>query len=118
MTLRIAGLVSGTLVLAAAYYACARLGLQLQFETTQASPIWPPSGLAFAALLVFGPRLAAGVFLGAFLANLTEFTHKASPLADALAASAAIGAGNMLEALVGTALVRRFTAPPDIGDSV
>ncbi len=116
--MRIAGLIPGTLLLAAAYFGCARLGLHLQFETTQASPIWPPSGLAFAAVLLFGPRVAAGIFLGALLANLAEFVAKASPLFDAVAASTAIGAGNMLEAIVGAALVRRFAPDAHIGDSV
>jgi len=109
-------------VLAAIYYGAARLGLQLQFEATQATAIWPPSGIALAAILLFGPRLCAGVFLGAFLANLMDFYVKsktALPLGvDGLvsyfaahpgqvAASAAIGIGNMLEALIGVWIIRR-----------
>jgi signal transduction histidine kinase len=111
---------------AAAYYAAARVGLQLQFQATQATPVWPPSGIAFAALLLLGPRLAAGVFFGAFLANLADFYGKsgAPPPAgllahfaahpDEIAVSALIGLGNMLEALAGTHLLRRFGAGADI----
>src|SRR5579872_760532 len=123
--------VAGTLLLAVAYYVAARLGLQLQFEGTQATPVWPPSGLAFAALLLFGPGLAGGVFLGALLANLVDFFVKAGgpPGAheflrhiaehpDHLLASATIGLGNMLEAAVGSALVRRTVALPDISDTI
>src|SRR5207244_2043788 len=68
----------GSLALAAAYYGAARLGLQLQFEATQATPVWPPSGLGFAALLLFGPSLSAGVLIGACLANLVDFHLKAT----------------------------------------
>ncbi len=59
-----------------AYYLCARLGLQLQFADTQASPVWPPSGLALGALLVWGYRASYGVFLGALLANAVDFYLK------------------------------------------
>ena len=117
-----------SLALAAAYYAAARLGLQLQFEATQATPVWPPSGLAFAALLLFGPRLSAGVFLGAFLANLVDFQVKASEATGLLdhavqhpehvIASAAIGLGNTFEALLGSWLIRRLVAVPDVSHTI
>ena len=111
------------LLLAVIYYAAARLGLQLQFEATQATPIWPASGIALAALILLGPRLAPGVFLGAFAANLADFFLKSGATAaidsggvlqhflshpTEIAMSAAIGVGNMLEALSGAYLVRRF----------
>jgi PAS domain S-box-containing protein len=111
------------LLLAAVYYAAARLGLQLQFEATQATPIWPPSGIALAALVLLGPQLAPGVFLGAFAANLADFLVKSGAVTSIdgggifrhfsehpgeIAISAAIGLGNMLEALSGAYLVRRF----------
>ena len=111
---------------AAAYYAAARLGLQLQFQATQATPVWPPSGIAVAALLLFGPRLAGGVFLGAFLANLVDFYVKSGAAApvgllahaaahpDEIVVSALIGLGNMLEALAGAQLVCRFGGGADL----
>ncbi|MBI3512638.1 MAG: MASE1 domain-containing protein [Proteobacteria bacterium] len=110
----------GSLTLAAAYYGAARLGLQLQFEATQATPVWPPSGLAFAALLLFGPRLSTGVFLGAFLANLVDFHVKADGVGGLLGhavqhpehviASVTIGLGNTLEPLLGSVVIRRLAA--------
>src|SRR5258708_5658953 len=120
------GSVAETLVLAAAYYACARLGLQFQFEATQATPVWPPSGLGFAVLLLAGPRLAGGVFLGAVLANLTDFYVKTTSASDVglltylathpdhVAAATVIGVGNMIEAIAGSWLVRRLAAQRDI----
>ncbi|MGH7126599.1 MAG: MASE1 domain-containing protein, partial [Stellaceae bacterium] len=123
----------GILLLAAVYYAAARLGLHLQFEATQATPIWPPSGIALAALLVFGRRLGAGVFFGAFLANLVDFLVKAktsTPLGAGdlvpyfaghigqVGASAAIGVGNMLEAVVGARLIHRKIGNAELSDEV
>ncbi|UUZ54904.1 MASE1 domain-containing protein [Massilia sp. H-1] len=61
------------LLLALAYYAAARLGLMLAFADTNASPVWPPSGIAFGALLIGGLRLWPGVFIGAMAANLVVF---------------------------------------------
>jgi PAS domain S-box-containing protein len=110
-------------VVAAAYYLAARLGLRVEFQETQASAIWLPSGLALAAVLLFGPRALAGVFVGAFLANLADLYFKASPGAATTAvnlaayvganpgeviAAALVGIGNTLEAWAASAIVRRY----------
>src|SRR2546428_13146105 len=61
------------LVVAILYYAAARLGLLLAFEKTNASPAWPPAGIAFAAWLLRGHRVWPGIMLGAFPANGVVF---------------------------------------------
>lgn len=103
-------------LLALLYYGCARLGLALQFEQTQASPVWPPSGLAISAMLLLGARAAPGVFVGAAAANLADFYVKstANSLMGYLFAhpeaglmSLFIGAGNAGEAVVVALLVVR-----------
>jgi len=38
--------------LALAYYVLARIGLQFQLAGSHATPVWPPSGLALAAILL------------------------------------------------------------------
>jgi integral membrane sensor domain MASE1/anti-sigma regulatory factor (Ser/Thr protein kinase) len=88
------------IVLAAAYFVAAKLGLRLAFVNASATAVWPPTGIALAALLLFGPRVWPGVLLGAFLANVTT--------AGNIATSAAIAAGNTLEGLIATYLVNRF----------
>lgn len=115
--------VAVTLGLALAYYALARLGLQFQFAGSQASPVWPPSGLALAAVLLWGYRATPGIYLGALCANITDFYIKAGGselvgpsglLADLIARpehfwiSAVIGIGNTIEALFAAGLVRKF----------
>ena len=62
------------LALAAVYLVTARLGLLLALPPEKkATAVWPPSGIALAALLLFGQRFWPGVWLGAFLANLWDF---------------------------------------------
>src|SRR5262249_36805676 len=65
-----------------------------------ATAVWPPTGIALAALLVFGYRLWPGVFLGAFFVNVTT--------AGGIATSLGIASGNTIEALVGAWLVNRL----------
>jgi signal transduction histidine kinase len=63
--------------------------------------VWAPSGIALAALFIFGFRMAAGVALGAFLANAWTGVS--------LWVAAGIAAGNTLEAVAGALLLTRFT---------
>jgi diguanylate cyclase (GGDEF)-like protein/PAS domain S-box-containing protein len=86
--------------LAALYFAAARLGLTLALTAEQVTLVWPPTGLALAALLVLGSEAWPSLFVGAFLANAT--VH------EPLLVAASIAAGNTLEAIVAAALLRRF----------
>ncbi|MBI4226751.1 MAG: MASE1 domain-containing protein [Candidatus Omnitrophica bacterium] len=96
-------------LVAVVYYATARLGLLLAFQHTNASPVWPPSGLALAAMLAWGPGIWPGIFLGALLANVAEFmTVAAAPPWLLFLVSIVIGIGNTLEALVGRWLLARW----------
>ena len=88
------------LVLAACYFCAGKLGLSWAYVHASASAIWPASGLALAALLLWGSRLWPGIFLGAFLVNITT--------EGSLATTLGIAAGNTLEALVGTWGINRF----------
>src|SRR6185295_4144080 len=90
----------GVPVLTAAYYAAGRLGLRLAVLNESATTVWPPTGIALAACLVFGLRLWPGVFLGALLTNLA--TSGSWP------ASLGIAVGNTLEAVIGCWLVQRY----------
>jgi diguanylate cyclase (GGDEF)-like protein len=87
-------------VLTLVYFAAARLGLQVAYLNPSATPVWPPTGIALAALLVLGYRVSPAIWLGAFLANLAT--------TGALVSSAGIAVGNTVEALAGAWLVNRF----------
>jgi PAS domain S-box-containing protein len=89
-----------SLGLAVIYFVAGKFGLMLAFLNASATAVWPPAGLALAAVLLFGYRVWPGIFIGAFLANVTT--------AGSVATSISIAAGNTLEALVGAGLVQRF----------
>ena len=82
------------------YFVAGKLGLQLAYVHASATAVWPCTGIAIAALLVFGYRIWPGILIGAFLVNLTT--------AGTVATSIAIAGGNTLEALAGCYLVSRF----------
>jgi serine phosphatase RsbU (regulator of sigma subunit) len=86
-------------VLAGAYYGAAKLGLSFAFETPSVTAIWPPTGLALAALVLGGYRFWPGVAIGAFLSN--------SWTGIPLLATIGITCGNTLEALAGAYLLWR-----------
>ncbi|MHA4871475.1 CHASE domain-containing protein [Duganella sp. PWIR1] len=97
------------MLLTLCYALIARASLLLAFAHTNATPVWPPSGIAFAALLLMGYRAWPAIFVGALLANLVSFNANGLPLdATVLTASLIIAAGNTLEGLSGVWLVRRY----------
>ena len=97
--------------LAVAYIATARLGLALGLPPDhKVTAIWPPSGIAFAAVLIFGLRVWPGIWLGAFLANLWDAfdPDRTGALGTHVLCAAAIAVGSTLQGLAGAGLVRRF----------
>ena len=84
----------------AIYVAAGKLGLHFAEVHTSATAVWPSTGIALAALLLFGARMWPAVAVGAFVVNLTT--------AGSIASSLGIAFGNTLEALVGAWLVDRF----------
>jgi signal transduction histidine kinase len=87
-------------ILAAVYVVAARAGLMMDAVGGFATLVWPPSGLALAALLIFGLRLWPGILIGAFAANLLT----GAPLLVALG----ISVGNTLEAALAVYALRRI----------
>src|SRR2546426_7722256 len=46
------------------YVVAGKLGLSLAFVHVRASPVWPPTGIALAALLTLGYRVWPAIFRG------------------------------------------------------
>ncbi|MGW2642368.1 MASE1 domain-containing protein [Streptomyces sp. NPDC001348] len=84
---------------AALYYGSAELGLLQQLVRGQVTPLWPPTGIAVASLLVLGLRVWPGIALGALLANVT--------LGPSVWAVLGIAAGNTLAPVCACLLLRR-----------
>jgi PAS domain S-box-containing protein len=92
-------------VVAGAYFVLAKVGLRLASINPSASPIWPPTGLALAAVLLGGLRIWPAILIGAFAANATT--------AGTLETSAFIALGNTLEALAGGYLIGHWSGGRD-----
>ncbi len=86
--------------LAVVYFLAGKLGLQLAYVNASATAVWPCTGIAVAALLVYGYKVWPGILVGAFLVNLTT--------AGSVETSIGIAIGNTLEGLAGCYLVSRF----------
>ncbi len=97
---RIAGDLSKAALVFAACFLGGRVGLAVPFTSGNVSPVWPPSGIALAAILLFGSRVWPAVATGAFLVNfLSPIPHTAA---------VGIAAGNTAGPLVGAWLLRRI----------
>jgi PAS domain S-box-containing protein len=81
------------------YLAAGKLGLSVPFTSGNVSPVWPASGVALAAVLLWGYGVWPGIAAGAFLVN---FWSPIPPLA-----ALGITVGNTSSALVGGYLLRR-----------
>jgi PAS domain S-box-containing protein len=92
------------LVVSGAYVGAAKLGLSLDVSHGVITPVWAPSGIALAALLILGVRFWPAVAVGAFVANATSDAS--------LGVAAGITVGNTAAAVVGALLVRRLGFTP------
>ena len=92
-----------------AYFALADLGLHLASINPSATPIWPPTGLAIAAILLWGNRIAPAIFIAAFLINQVT--------AGSIFTSLAIAGGNTLEAVIAGYLVGHWAKGEQVFDT-
>ncbi len=86
------------LLVFAAYFVAGEIGLSTPFTSHNVSPVWPASGVALSAVLLFGYRIWPGIAAAAFLVNWSAIPHAAAGLA----------CGNTLAALTGAFLLRRI----------
>jgi signal transduction histidine kinase/CheY-like chemotaxis protein len=88
--------------LTALYFVAGKLGLTFATVHSSASAVWPPTGIALGAFLLFGNRAGPAIFVGAFLVNVTT--------AGSVFTSLGIAAGNTLEGMAGAYLVQRYAS--------
>ena len=101
------------LLLALAYVLAGRLALLLAIPPGFASAIFPPVGIALAAVLIWGYPMLVGVFLGSTLLNLSigVSSFEALNLKGLLIASG-IALSTSLQSLLGSWLIRRHVGFP------
>jgi PAS domain S-box-containing protein len=92
------------LLIAGAYFGAAKLGMSLSVSQGVITPVWAPSGIALAALLILGVRYWPAVAVGAFAANATSEAT--------LAVATGISVGNTLAAVAGALLVAKIGCTP------
>lgn len=97
-------------ILAAGYTLTGIVGLSLAIPPGYATAVWPPSGIALAAVLLWGPRVWPGIAAGSILVNvavaLTTAEAAFGPVSIAIAVS--IAAGSTVQTLICAGALRRY----------
>nr|WP_305907787.1 MASE1 domain-containing protein [Methylomarinum sp. Ch1-1]MDP4520567.1 MASE1 domain-containing protein [Methylomarinum sp. Ch1-1] len=94
---------------AISYFGLGLLGLQLAVPPSQAGAVWPPAGIALAAILLCGPRIWPGIFIGNFCISAWAFGFNPQSVIIYLAT----GAGATLCAYVAYLLIRHYIGIPN-----
>lgn len=103
-----------TLAVAVAYALLGKIGLSLAIPPGYATPVWPPSGLALAAVLFLGLRAAPGIWLGAFVVNISGAVTGGAPeaLPASIAVALGIAIGSTVQPVLGSLLIRTYSNVP------
>jgi PAS domain S-box-containing protein len=87
--------------IAGAYFGLAVSGLLIPWINPTATPLWPPTGLALALMLIRGYRIWPAIFVGGFFSTAVG--------GGALSEAACIALGTPIAALVGAWLINRWS---------
>lgn len=101
--------VSVILIIAAIYFVSGMLGLVLAIPGTNVTPVWPPSGIALAAVLLLGYRTLWSAFLGSFILNVISISKlMVAGIGLTILASFITAIGAMLQAALGAYLIQEY----------
>src|SRR5260370_42619476 len=89
--------IAGLIGIGLTYFVLAKSGLALALIHPSASSVWPATGFALAAIVLWGYRVWPAIFLAAIIANATA--------AGSIGTAISIATGNSLEAPVAAALI-------------
>jgi diguanylate cyclase (GGDEF)-like protein len=97
-------------ILAAGYMLTGIVGLSLAIPPGYATAVWPPSGIALAAVLLWGPRVWPGIAAGSVLVNVAVAltTAEAAFGFISILVAMSIGIGSTVQSLVCAGALRRF----------
>lgn len=99
-----------------AYFATGWLGLQMPFTDAHITLVWLPTGIAVAALLLWGRRAWPCIFVGAFLVNLV--VGSSGLLAAGIAVGNTLGPLLTVRWLRGAGFEPAFSRQSDVGAMV
>jgi two-component system, LuxR family, sensor kinase FixL len=101
------------LLIGAAYYVAAEVGVALTLRPAPVSTLWPPNAVMMAILLLAPPRLWWAVLLAALPAHL--FVELKAGIPGPMVASWFVS--NSVDSLIGAGLIRWFSPGPARFDS-
>src|SRR5580658_4772479 len=93
------------IAIAVAYFGIAVSGLLIPWINPTATPLWPPTGLALALVLLRGYRIWPAILVGAFFSTVVGN--------GALSEAACIALGTPIAALAGAWLINRWSQGRD-----
>jgi signal transduction histidine kinase len=97
------------IIVAFLFYASACLGYFLSFKSISVLPVWPPSGIAFALILLLGRSAWPGIMIGSLLASLMAFWNQGTmSLPAVISLSCLASVSHTVEALIGNFLIKRW----------
>ncbi len=99
-------------LLAVLYFVIGGLSLRLAAQPGNVSALWPPSGVALAAVLVFGRRLWPGIVVGSSAANLFYFPAAHVGVGSVIG-SIVIAFGSALEVATASWIIERYAGGRD-----
>ncbi|HTC05312.1 MAG TPA: MASE1 domain-containing protein [Xanthobacteraceae bacterium] len=89
------------IVIATAYFGLAVSGLLVPWINPTATPLWPPTGLALALVLIRGYRIWPAILVGGFFSTAVD--------GGALSEAVCIALGTPIAALAGAWLINRWS---------
>ncbi len=96
------------IAIAVVYFLFGLLGLELAVPPSQAGAVWPPAGIALASMLLYGPRIWPGIFIGNFCISAWAFGFDAQSVTIYIAT----GTGGTLFAYIGMKLIKKYSSYP------
>ena len=97
------------ILIAIIYFGTAKLGQLLAIPPGNVTPVWLPSGIILAVVLLRGYYLWPGIFIGAFLGNIWAYfdPNSLTTASAAIFAGVSNGIGDVLCATVSAYLIKR-----------
>ena len=98
-------------IIGTAYAICGLLALHIAIPPGYVAPLYPPAGIALAAVLIYGRGIWPAIFMGALLTNI-EAVSRSGLEGWAWFTPLWVAVGSVLQAYAGAALAKRWADFP------
>jgi signal transduction histidine kinase len=101
------------ILVAVLFFLGSRLGYALSFQDVTDLPLWPPSGIVFALIILLGRTAWPGITIGALISTLMAYWNNLElSQGSIITISCMIAIGQTLEILIGHLLVQHWIRDP------